>query len=475
MIDGLKPYPAMKDSGVTWLGAMPEHWEVRKLGALFRRHGSGTTPSSDQYYGGNIPWVMTGDLNDGLVDTTKRTVTNAAVQDLSALRVYKRGALIIAMYGATIGKSGVLMMDACTNQACCVLAEPLESVSIGFLHKVVKMAKPHLIEQSYGGGQPNINAEIVRALRAPIPPLPEQAAIVHFLDHANQKIDRYIRAKRKLIALLNEQKQAIIHRAVTRGLDPDVPLKPSGIPWLGEIPEHWEVLKLKQGISKIEQGWSPQCYSQSANENEWGVLKVGCVNKESFLPEQNKKLPNNLQPELSLEIVDGDILVSRANTPELLGLAALAESPRPKLILCDKLFRFRSKPTIFNPKFLVLALRSKPSRIQIQSNTNGASSSMQNIGQGVLKNLLILAPPLAEQVSIVNYATRKCSSLNTIISRTEREIALMQEYRTRLTADIVTGKLDVREAAAKLPDLSSEGEVTEEDFDVNLEDEPNED
>jgi type I restriction enzyme S subunit len=297
---------------------------------------------------------------------------------------------------------------------------------------------------------------VFASLKAPCPPSEEQAAIVRFLDHANRKIDRFIRAKRKLIELLGEQKQAIIQRAVTRGLNPNVTLKASGIPWLGEIPEHWEVRKLKQCVTAIEQGWSPQCDANRASESEWGVLKVGCVNKDSFAPEQNKKLPKNLMPDPSLEILDGDILVSRANTRELLGLAAIAEMPRPKLILCDKLFRFRVRPQFFNSKFLVSALRSKPSRVQIESSTNGASSSMQNIGQGVLKKLWVSIPTIAEQERIVDYIASECEPLSTAVTRTELEIALIQEYRTRLTADIVTGKLDVREAAAKLPDLPTD-------------------
>jgi type I restriction enzyme S subunit len=214
---GLDPNVRLKPSGVEWLGDVPEHWELRKLGTLFRRRGSGTTPAGDDYYGGEIPWVMTGDLNDGLLGTTKRTVTNAAVLDHSALRVYQRGALIVAMYGATIGKSGVLMMDACTNQACCVLAEPIESVSALFLQAIVRVARSYLIELGYGGGQPNINAEIVRSLRVPVPPIEEQEAILcHIADgSANSAISVAARE----IALLREYHTRLIADVVTGKLD----------------------------------------------------------------------------------------------------------------------------------------------------------------------------------------------------------------------------------------------------------------
>jgi restriction endonuclease S subunit len=214
-----KPYPAYKPSGVEWLGQVPEHWDVRKLQTQFRRHGSGTTPSGDEYFGGGIPWVMTGDLNDGLITTTKRTVTPAAIEKISALKLFPPGSLLVAMYGATIGKTGVLAMEACTNQACCVLAEPKTSCSVIFLQAIVNLARPYLIEQSYGGGQPNINAEIVRYLRVPIPPLPEQTAIAEHLDAQTAKLDAAIAADRRSIELLQEFRTRLIADVVTGKLD----------------------------------------------------------------------------------------------------------------------------------------------------------------------------------------------------------------------------------------------------------------
>jgi type I restriction enzyme, S subunit len=274
--------------------------------------------------------------------------------------------------------------------------------------------------------------------------------------------------------LLTEQRQATIQRAISKGLDAGAPLKPSGISLLGDIPSHWRVSRLKHCVTRIEQGWSPQCDAQPAGEFEWGVLKVGCVNKESFSWRQNKKLPEALRPDLSLEVRDDDILVSRANTRELLGLAALAHKPRPKLILSDKLFRFRAKVEHFAPAFLVCAIRAKASRAQIESSTNGASSSMQNIGQAVLKNLWVAMPPVAEQYKILAQVATETRPLDESIARIEREIDLLREYRTRLIADVVTGKFDVREAAAQLPDEPDsdiEAESTEESDDPELTDE----
>jgi len=214
---GVNPNVRLKHSGVEWLGEVPEHWEVRKLRTLFRRHGSGTTPSGDEYYGGGVPWVVTGDLNDGEVTTTKRTVTHAALKAHSALRMYPPGSLLVAMYGATIGKTGVLALEACTNQACCALADPVESTSVAFLQVVINIARPHLIEQSYGGGQPNINAEIVRSLRVPVPPRPEQEEIVKVVAQ-DPVVAAMVRIQRE-IKLLGEYRTRLIADVVTGKFD----------------------------------------------------------------------------------------------------------------------------------------------------------------------------------------------------------------------------------------------------------------
>ncbi|MGH3644335.1 MAG: hypothetical protein ACRDUX_35555 [Mycobacterium sp.] len=300
--------------------------------------------------------------------------------------------------------------------------------------------------------------EDFKQMPSPFPPRDEQAAIVHFLAHVDRRIRRYIRAKQKLIKLLEEQKQAIIHRAITRGLDPSVRLKPSGVDWLGDVPEHWEVVRLKEVTTRLEQGWSPQCDAQPAGRGEWGVLKVGCVNRDTFDPNQNKKLPPALDPVSDLEVRDGDILVSRANTRELLGLAAVALKPREKLLLCDKLFRFRAQPNKSEARFLVLAIRGRRSRAQIECSTNGASDSMQNIGQAVLRNLQLALPPIDEQRRVVAFADAETTLLVATIDRACREVELVREYRTRLIADAVTGRLDVREAAARLPAEPEEAE-----------------
>lgn len=461
MIAALKPYPEYKESGLPWLGQTPAHWGQRRMKLLFKETSQKGCPHEP---------LLAATQSKGVVrkeDYGLRTVT--AMNGLENLKLVEVGDFVISLRsfqgGIEVSHARGIISPAYT------VLRPYGGFEPRFFRSYFKSAdfirSLTLFVTGIREGQ-NIDYERLSRAFVPLPPPDEQAAIVRFLDWANGRLERAIRAKRKIIALLNEQKQAIIHRAVTRGLDPNVPLKPSGVPWLGDIPQHWEVCKLKQCITSIEQGWSPQCDNQPATTEEWGVLKVGCVNKDFFNEAQNKKLPSNLSPDPKLEILDGDILVSRANTRELLGLAALAAFPRPRLILCDKLFRFRARPTYFVPQFLVMALRAQPSRAQIESSTNGASSSMQNIGQSVIKQLWILMPPIEEQTAIIAQVTNETAVIKTTISRLERELELLGEYRTRLVADVVTGKLDVRSAAAKLPD---EVPLEMDEGDAQLEDE----
>ncbi|MEI7952535.1 MAG: restriction endonuclease subunit S, partial [Synechococcaceae cyanobacterium ELA182] len=234
-------YLAYKPSGVEWLGEVPEHWEVWKLSHAFTLIGSGTTPKTDNrdyYDGGEIPWVNTGDLNDRELDECKKRITALAITEHSALTIYPAGSLLIAMYGATIGKLALLNFAATVNQACCVFTGKSEIASKFMFYWFLGL-RQQIISLATGGGQPNISQDILRTLRVAIPPLSQQRQIATFLDHETAKIDALIAEQQRLIELLQEKRQAVISHAVTKGLNPDAPMKDSGVEWLGEVPEHW--------------------------------------------------------------------------------------------------------------------------------------------------------------------------------------------------------------------------------------------
>ena len=279
-----------------------------------------------------------------------------------------------------------------------------------------------------------------------IPPLDEQKAISSFLDVETSKIDGLVSEQRRLIELLKEKRQAVISHAVTKGLNPNAPMKPSGIQWLGDVPEHWEVQRVKHAITSIEQGWSPQCENdQVESDDQWGVLKVGCVNYGTFTAEENKALPPSLEPQPDLGILKDDLLISRANTIELVGSAAVAEYDHKNLMLCDKLYRLRMDHSQLLPEFLCYFLTSEVAREPIELGASGASPSMKNIAQSVILELWFAAPGVTEQKEIVKTIRERWNAITRLITEAERAIELLQERRTALISAAVTGKIDVRE------------------------------
>lgn len=214
---GLDPNVPMKDSGVDWIGMIPEHWEKNKIFRLFRKIGSGTTPKGDAFYeSGSIPWVNSGDLNNSVLKNTCKYVTPKALKVYSALKVYPKNSIIIAMYGASIGKIALSNIDACTNQACCVLNDVSKELLLKYAFYALMNCKKNWIEQSIGGTQPNISAEKIKNTWICFPgSIVEQQAILTSLERSLEIIDRMIIRHNDYILLLQERKQIIINEVVT--------------------------------------------------------------------------------------------------------------------------------------------------------------------------------------------------------------------------------------------------------------------
>lgn len=212
----MKLYDTYKDSGIDWIGEIPSHWATKKTAWLFNLIGSGTTPKTDckEYYDEDgLNWLQTGDLNDGTISETSKKISQLAVDDLG-LKFYPKESVVIAMYGATIGKMGILDIETATNQACCVLAKSKEMLP-KYTFYTYLVAKESLILKSSGGGQPNISQDKIKSHYIPVPPMAEQQAIAEYLDEQCSKIDRQIAVAKRQIELLKELKQTVISDAVT--------------------------------------------------------------------------------------------------------------------------------------------------------------------------------------------------------------------------------------------------------------------
>jgi len=300
-----------------------------------------------------------------------------------------------------------------------------------------------VVAYSKGVSYPAINPTELGALFSLLPPLPEQQAIAAYLNDKTARLDKLIANKREQITQLETLRKVTIQHAVTKGLNPDAPMKDSGIAWLGEIPAHWKVKRLKTFLSDIEQGWSPQCENRPAEENEWAVLKVGCVNGGVFSKQENKALPENESPKKEYLINKGDVLASRANTRELLGSCCLVEDEYPRLILCDKLYRLDIQTLKLNKQFFIHFMQTRMARYQIESKATGASDSMQNIAQSVLEEILMAIPAEHEQRAIAVYLEEQTTKLDKLIANQREQIQQLETLRKVTIHDAVTGKINV--------------------------------
>lgn len=439
------PYAAYRESSIPWLGSVPSHWRTKPLKYVAAINTDEIADATDPDYVIRYADIGNVSMLDGITATEEYRFEDAPSR---ARRCVRDGDTIISTvrtYLKAVARIELPPSNLVVSTGFAVL-RPGQEIDAGFLYRVVQSEGfvGCVVANSTGVSYPAIAPTILGGIAIPLPPLPEQQAIAGWLDERTRRIDELVAAKRRLIDLLAEQRTALITHAVTMGLNPAVPMKPSGIDWLGDVPGHWEVKRLRFSIRKIEQGWSPQCEArQIEGDTEWGVLKVGCVNGAIFDETEHKALPADLDPVPEYEVKPGDVLMSRANTRELLGSAAYVHAIRPRLHLCDKLYRIREDPRRFDARFLVLSFRALACRFQFERESDGASGSMKNIGQDTLKNCWMLLPPLPEQRAIVAHLDAACAKLDALTTTTETAIARLTEYRQALISAAVTGKIKV--------------------------------
>lgn len=437
----LKPYSKYKESGVEWVGRIPQDWNIERLSWLFGTISSGTTPSSDssEHYGGEINWVTTGELRESVIFDTKRKVTSHAVRSLPALRMYEPGTLLIAMYGATIGRLGILGVPATTNQACCAFSDPTPSTDSQFVYYALMAAKNHLIDIADGGGQPNINQDKLRSLRIGIPSLTEQHQIAEYLDRETAEIDAFIADQEELIILLNERRAATITQAITKGLDSSAPMKASDIEWLSQVPSHWESVRLKNIVS-VQGGYMFDSASFKS-EGTLPVVKQGDLFADSFSTYVDYEVPERFM------ISDNDLIVSMSGDFKSVlwdrgraGLNQRSSCMRPLGTACDARWLSYWMPLILK-------------RLQALN----ASTTIQNLSASELLDSNLVRCPISEQRRVADYLDRETTEIEAAMADAKVAISLSKERRAALISAAVTGKIDVRDAMAARKE-SLEGE-----------------
>lgn len=438
MIEGLKPYAEYAAAGLPWLDSVPKHWEMVPNRALLREQRDVVGERAADH-------VLLSLTLDGIIPRNMQNPKGKFPVQFNTYKVVRPDDLVFCLFDIdeTPRAVGHSKLNGMITGAYDVFS-PRRQVNSRFLYHYYRFVDDRkLMKPLYTGLRKTIQRGVFASLRAPCPPTDEQASIVRFLDHANRKLDRFIRTKRKLIALLNEQKQAVIYRAVTRGLEPNVALKPSGAPWLGNTPARWELVP-NRALMKVHK----EPVGDKSSEHTLlsltlrGVVPRDMENPKGKFPAEFSTYQKVRPKDLIFCLFDVD------ETPRAIGLSSLSGM----ITGAYTIFECQDSSVGDYLYHFYLAMDERKCLKPLYTGLR------KTIPKSRLLGVKTPFPPEDERSAIISHIQQNSKYFDDVIGRTERGINLIREYRTRLTADIVTGKLDVREAAAKLPDLTADFE-----------------
>ena len=447
----LPPYSSYQNSGVSWLGDVPKHWMVVRLKNICSKSGIyGANINTSHYQKTGIRFLRITDITDSGQIKDKGVFVP---QDIVLDYVLQDNDILLSRSG-TIGRSFLYQSKVhgpCAYAGYLVRFVPNSMVLPKWIFLFTKtlafdgflriMAISSTIE--------NVNADKYTNAFIPLPPLDEQTAIVKFLDWKEARIQRHLRTKQKLIALLEELKTATIQQAVTRGLNPHAPLKSSGVQWLGDVPKHWAVRRLRtvvdMRVSNVDK------HSKDGEIpielcNYVDVYKNTCIDKTiNFMRATATEAEIN-----RFRLAVGDVLITKdSETWDDIGVPALVSEAKKNLICGYHLALLRPLHGVVAGGYLFYALLSKSVAHQFHIRANGVTR--YGLSNGGIKSISLPLPPIPEQTAIVEHLDKATAQIDAVIAKVRREMELLREYRVRLISDVVTGKIDVQKAAAKLP------------------------
>lgn len=438
MFTDLKPYPEYRATPEA-SSSTPPSWTVRAMRSLIR--------TRSERGRAELPLLSVARERGVFIRTDADANHNAIPEDLSHYKVARAGDLVINKMKAWQGSLGLAPVDGIVSPAYFVYQFGIADLNYGqaLLRSAPYIAYFAAASDGVRVGQWDLSVARLRQIPVLLPPVAEQAAIVRYLAHANARIDRAIAGKRRLIALLEEQKRVVINQAVTRGLDPTAPMKDSGISWLGAIPVHWEVASLRRFWSVTD------CKHLTVPFTDEGYALASVTQAQRFFLDLSDGRRTTEEHYRSLiaggrKPRRGDVIFCRN-----VGVGSAA------VVATDDLFAMGQDVCLLrsasqDPVFLNHFLRSRPMEIQLDRLLVGSTFRRLNVSQ--IRALQILVPPPGEQQQIVEHLATESSRADAAIARSRREIELLREFRTRLTADVVTGQVDIREIAARLPDVN---------------------
>ena len=433
MLDDARPYPAYKDSGHPWLGDVPEHWEVRRLKHLVRNVSDQTNhpPDDATYIGLEHIKGWTGQTTPAKASAVTGQVKRYQAGDVlfGKLRPYLAKVTKPDAGGVCTGELLVLRAgdDADADYACVTLR------SVPFIAWVNST--------TFGAKMPRAEWDVIGTARFPIPPPEEQAGIVKVLGAVDRRVNRLVRAKRRLLGLLAEQKQAVITHAITRGLDPHAPTKPSGIPWLGDVPEHWEVRRIKT-FARIGNGSTPSRSEPrywSGGEVPWlnsGTVHLGVVD------EAKQFVTNDAVRECHLpRVKEGHLIIAITGQGKTRGTVAMMAM---ESTISQHVAYISPRSGVAQPNYEYLQLALHAAYAELRQISDGAGGTKGALTCSDIACFYVPLPPSDEQQKIVQQLRDETRAADAAADLARREIDLIREYRTRLVADVVSGKLDVR-------------------------------
>lgn len=426
-------YAVYKDSGIEWLGDIPEHWSLARVKSVTKTQ-SGTTPkseSSEYYDNGEVDWIRTTDLNNGHLFESQYKITAKAVSDCG-LKFIPVNSVLLAMYGGmgTIGKNSLLRQSATINQSvCAVLPHPKRFIS-SYLWYYVQYFRPHweLFADS-ARKDPNINQEAIKRLWLVLPRLQEQTKIAAYLDIKTAQIDRKIDFLNQKVTQYGKLKQSLINETVTRGLDKSVPMKDSGVEWIGEVPEHWEVT----AITNITEVVS---YKNHPDEELLSVYRdYGVIVKSSRDDNHNKAGADLTNYKL---VKEGFLVINKMKAWQgSLGVSEFRGIVSPAYITC------KTNQKIVARSYLHHLLRCRNYINEYNRLSFGVRVDQWDMRYDDFKYVPILLPPMKEQAAIAGYLDTKTAQIDHIVTTINTQIKQLKELRKALINDVVTGKIKV--------------------------------
>lgn len=442
-----KPYSAYKDSGVAWLGKVPAQWDTIRLKRVFSVVG-GSTPESGipEHWDGDILWVTPedlGDLDASEILSTRRRITETGYSSCGTTLV-PAGSLVLSTR-APIGHLAIAGRDLCTNQGCRSLVFRRDSSRRFFFFQLIA-ARPELQSMGQGSTFRELAKDKLEDMLIAEPPEDEQRAIAAFLDRETARIDALVSKKERLIELLQEKRTALVSRAVTKGLDPNVPMKHSGVEWLEQIPGHWEVKPLK-ALSQLQTGLTLGKKYHDRSLINRPYLRVANVQDGYLDLDDIAEIELRASDAVRYELREGDVLMTEGGDFDKLGRGYVWEGQVAHCLHQNHIFAVRPLADLLIPRYLALVLSSGYGRAYFTA-TSKQSTNLASTNSTKLRNMPMPAPSVAEQDAVIAFSDRETARIDTLIAKIREAMDRLKELRTALISAAVTGKIDVREEVA---------------------------